>query len=81
MYLGRALRRLGRLPEAFATLDRAASDADRRAVTEPRYAATRESARAEAGELRGDIALLKLEGPGPYPFVEMGDSERAHLSS
>lgn len=60
MYLGRALRRAGRLPEAFATLDRAASDADRRAVTEPRYAATRESARAEAGELRGDIALLTV---------------------
>jgi serine protease Do len=24
---------------------------------------------------RGDIALLKLEGPGPYPFVELGDSD------
>ncbi|MDO9015851.1 MAG: hypothetical protein Q8S73_24905 [Deltaproteobacteria bacterium] len=67
MYLGRALRRLGRLPEAFATLDRAASDADRRAVTEPRYAATRESARAEAGELRGDIALLTIHVAGLPP--------------
>jgi S1-C subfamily serine protease len=25
---------------------------------------------------RGDIALLKLEGPGPYPYVEMADSDR-----
>lgn len=64
MYLGRALRRLGRLPEAFATLDRAARDAERRAVTEPRYAATQESARAEASEIRGDIALLTVRVPG-----------------
>lgn len=65
MYLGRALRRLGRLPEAFATLQRAASDADRRSVTEPRYAATRDSARAEANEIRGDIALLTVRLPDP----------------
>jgi tetratricopeptide (TPR) repeat protein len=63
MYLGRALRRLRRLPEAFATFERAASDAERRAVTEPRYAATRESARAEADEIRGDIALLTVRLP------------------
>lgn len=63
MYLGRALRRLGRLPEAFATLQRAASDAERRSVTEPRYAATRESARAEADEIRGGIALLTVRLP------------------
>lgn len=64
MYLGRALRRLGRLPEAYATLDRAAVDAERRAVTEPRYAATQESARAEANEIRGDISLLTVRLPG-----------------
>jgi hypothetical protein len=77
MYLGRALRRLGRLPEAFATLDRAASDADRRAVTEPRYAATRESARAEAGELRGDIALLTVHVANlpPGAAVRAGGAE------
>ena len=63
MYLGRALRRLGRLPEAFATLQRAASDAERRSVTEPRYAATRESARAEADEIRVGIALLTVRLP------------------
>lgn len=60
MYLGRALRRLGRLPEAFATLDRAAVDAERRAVTEPRYAATRDSARAESAEVRTGIALVTV---------------------
>ncbi len=25
---------------------------------------------------RGDISLLKLEGPGPFPYVEMADSDR-----
>jgi hypothetical protein len=67
MYVGRALRRLGRLPEAFATFDRAARDADRRATVEPRYAATRDSARAEADEIRGDIALLTVRVPGAPP--------------
>ena len=63
MYLGRALRRLGLLPEAYATLQRAAVDAERRSITEPRYAATRESARAEASEIRGDISLLTVRLP------------------
>lgn len=77
MYLGRALRRLHRLPEAFATLERAASDAERRAVTEPRYAATRESARAEADEIRGDIALLTVRLPHlpPGASLRVGGAE------
>jgi hypothetical protein len=60
MYLGRALLRLGRLPESYATLDRAASDADRRSSAEPRYAATRDSARAEADDIRRAIALVTV---------------------
>lgn len=60
MYLGRSLLRLDRLPEAYVTLDRAASDADRRSVAEPRYAATRDSARSEADEIRSGLALLTV---------------------
>lgn len=60
MYLGRALLRLGRLPESYATLDRAASDADRRSESEPRYAATRDSARAEADDIRRAISLVTV---------------------
>ena len=77
MYLGRALRRLGRLPEAFATLDRAANDAERRAVAEPRYTPTQESARAEANEIRSDIALLtvRLATLPPDATIRVGGAE------
>ncbi len=60
MYLGRTLLQMGRAPEAYATLDRAASDADRRSASEPRYAATRDSARAEANDIRRGIALVTV---------------------
>ncbi len=60
MYLGRTLLQLGRLPESYATLDRAAGDADRRSESEPRYAATRDSARAEADDIRRSIALVTV---------------------
>ncbi len=77
MYLGRALRRLGRLPEAFATLERASNDAERRAVAEPRYAPTRESARAEANEIRSEIALLtvRLATLPPDATIRVGGAE------
>lgn len=60
MYLGRALLRLGRVTDAYATLERAAVDAGRRAEAEPRYAATGDSARAEADAIRRDIALVTV---------------------
>jgi tetratricopeptide (TPR) repeat protein len=63
MYLGRTLHRLGRTADAWAMLDRAARDAAARAVTEPRYAPTREAARAEADELAPLLAWLTLDVP------------------
>jgi hypothetical protein len=60
MYLGRSLARLDRVAEAWALLDRAARDAADRARTEPRYEATRDSARAEADALRPRVAWLVL---------------------
>lgn len=60
MYLGRSLGRLGRTAEAWVMLDRAARDASARARLEPRYAATAESARAEAEALRPGLGWLVL---------------------
>ena len=76
MYLGRSLLRLGRLPESWAVFDRAALDAERRAATEPRYAATSASARAEAGAIRGSIGLLTVRvSPTPeQATMRVGDA-------
>lgn len=60
MYLGRALQRLGHNAEAWSMLDRAASDAAVRAPAEPRYAATRDSARREATALAPSISTLTV---------------------
>jgi hypothetical protein len=60
LYVGRSLRRLGRLAEAYNELRRAAQEADNRARTEPRYATTRESAREEANALVGSVAFVTL---------------------
>jgi hypothetical protein len=60
LYIGRCFRRLGRLAEAYNELRRAAQEADRRATTEPRYAATRETAREEAATLVSSVAFVTL---------------------
>jgi Flp pilus assembly protein TadG len=61
MYLGRALLGLGRVSEAWATLDRAARDAEDRARTEPRYTPTHDAARAEADALLPRLAWLTVD--------------------
>jgi tetratricopeptide (TPR) repeat protein len=61
MYLGRTLLRLGRPADAWALLDRAARDADARAVAEPRYVPTRDAARAEADAIAPSLAWLTLD--------------------
>ncbi len=63
MYLGRTLHRLGRDADAWAMLDRAARDADARAAAEPRYAPTRDAARAEADGIAPSLAWLTLDAP------------------
>lgn len=60
LYVGRSLRRLNRLAEAYNELRRTAQEADRRAATEPRYAATRETARDEASGLVSSVAFVTL---------------------
>jgi hypothetical protein len=61
MYLGRALLGLGHVSEAWATLDRAARDAEDRALTEPRYTPTHDAARAEADALLPRLAWLTVD--------------------
>ncbi len=66
LYLGRTYHRLGRLPEAWATLDRTARDAAARSLNEPRYAPTAAAAREEAEALAPHIGRLSLEvSPAP----------------
>lgn len=60
LYLGRTYARLGRLPEAWATLDRTARDAAARARQEPRYAPTASAARAEADALAPQIGRVTV---------------------
>jgi len=60
LYLGRTYARLGRLPEAWATLDRAARDAEARARNEPRYAPTAAAAREEAAALAARVGRLSV---------------------
>ncbi len=77
LYVGRSLRRLGRLAEAYNELRRAAQDANRRAATEPRYQVTRESAREEAATLVGSVAFVSLVVTGAPPGAEvMIDGQR-----
>lgn len=61
LYVGRSLRRLGRLAEAYNELRRAAQEANRRAATEPRYQSTRETARDEAAALVSSVAFVTLQ--------------------
>ncbi|MBL8680106.1 MAG: tetratricopeptide repeat protein [Myxococcales bacterium] len=61
LYIGRSLRRLGRLAEAYNELRRTAQEANRRAATEPRYQSTRESARDEAAALVSSVAFVTLQ--------------------
>jgi hypothetical protein len=71
MYLGRTLLRLSRRTEAWTALDRAARDADARAITEPRYAPTANAARAEADAIAPSIAWLTIEAPNAPPSLTM----------
>lgn len=71
LYVGRCLRRLGRLAEAYNELRRAAQEAQQRAASEPRYTATRESAREEAASLVEHVAFITLHVSGAPANAEV----------
>lgn len=63
LYMGRCLRALGRYGEAWGELSRAATEANARRATEPRFTPTAESATAEALALTDRIAYVVVEVP------------------
>ncbi len=63
LYMGRCLRALGRYGEAWGELSRAATEANARRATEPRFTPTAESATAEAVALTDRIAYVVVEVP------------------
>jgi hypothetical protein len=75
LYLARTLRRSGQLADAYNEFRRAAQEADQRASTEPRYAATRDAARDEASTLVGSVAFVTMvvSEPPPGAEVRIGD--------
>lgn len=67
LYIGRSLRELGRLAEAWRALTDASDDARRRSVAEPRYARTAESAYADANALTPRLAFVTVTVPNAPP--------------
>jgi hypothetical protein len=60
LYIGRCLKELGKLAEAYDELTIAVRKADERAATEARYEQTRDAAAAERAALISKVALLVL---------------------
>ncbi len=60
LYLALSLRNLGRAVLAYRELQRAADEADQRAVSEPRYSRTAQIARSERANTASRVALITL---------------------
>jgi hypothetical protein len=58
--VARCLRELGRLPEAVLDFERAAGEAADRAVSDPRFAVTRDKAREELRAVEARIARVRV---------------------
>ena len=63
LYIARCLGALGRNAEAFVEFQRAAAEAADRAHAEPRFAATRDAARAEAATLKPRVGRITVHVP------------------
>jgi hypothetical protein len=71
LYIARCLRELGRFAEAYVEFLRAAGEASDRATSEPRYAATRDTARTEASALTSRFGRLTVRVPHPPEGVSV----------
>ena len=71
LYIGRCLRGLGRVRDAYVAISRAAADANQRAITEPRFVAAAESARSEAQALVPELAFVTVHIPSPPIGIEV----------
>ncbi|MCC6668191.1 MAG: tetratricopeptide repeat protein [Polyangiaceae bacterium] len=76
LYVARALRELGRLPEAHQELDRTLRDARDAAKKDPKYEPTRDAAAAELALLdqRVGKVIVALVDPPPGVKVELNGS-------
>jgi hypothetical protein len=74
LYVARCLAAIGDLRAAYLEFDAVVAEADARAVTEPKYAPTRETARVERDELGDKIALVTIDvrGADPASTLEIG---------
>lgn len=71
LFIGRSLRQLGRLGDAYGELILAATEAEQRAATDPRYEPTAAAARTEAEELEPRIARITVEMAEPPPRLRV----------
>jgi len=60
LYVARCLVEMGQTKEAYAQFKKVIAEADARSKTEPKYAPTRDSAKAELDELMAKVASLTI---------------------
>ena len=71
LYIARCLHNLHRNAEAVIEYQRAAAEAADRAATEPRYGATRDTARTEAAQLEPLLGRLAVQMQNPPTGLEI----------
>lgn len=77
LYVARALRELGQLPEAHAEMDRTLRDARDAAKNDPKYGATRDAAAAELALLDQRVGKVIVALADPPPGVKVSLNGRA----
>jgi hypothetical protein len=77
LYIARCLRELGRFDEAVIEYERTVREATDRAVTDPRYAATRDASNSELLAVRPRVGRLTITVPNlpPNAVVRVNDRE------
>jgi hypothetical protein len=75
LYVARALRDLGRLPQAFDQMTLTVREAGARAQTEPKYESTRDAAAGELAQLQDRVAhvVVALADPPPGTSAYLDD--------
>jgi hypothetical protein len=81
LYVGRCLRELGRLPEAYEAMSLALVDATRQATLEPRYAETRDAVALERTALEARVGRLVIAVTDSPPDLTLTVGGRSLASS
>ncbi len=74
LYIARCQNEMGDQKEAFRTYQKVVAEAEQRAVNEPKYAPTRDTAKTELDDLRTKIAVLAITvgSSDPSARVKLG---------